>query len=93
VDDKGVDVALEAKLPFRAPKKGGEEVSEQFTSCRAQAQIKSTDSTKQNQDGSVSYQIEVSNLNHATLRESEHHLWVRLEEREGNPPVLKVLSL
>jgi hypothetical protein len=55
---------LEAKLPFRAPKKGGEEVSEQFTNCRAQAQLKSTDSTKQNQDGSVSYQIEVSNLNY-----------------------------
>jgi hypothetical protein len=60
VDDKGVDVALEAKLTIR--KKDSDR--EQFTNCRAQAQLKSTDSTKQNLDGSVSYQIDVSNLNY-----------------------------
>jgi len=60
VDDKGVDVALEAKLTMRKE----DSDREQFTNCRAQAQLKSTDSTKQNLDGSVSYQIEVSNLNY-----------------------------
>jgi hypothetical protein len=60
VDDKGVDVALEAKLTIRK----NDSDWEQFTNCRAQAQLKSTDSTKRNIDGSVSYEIDVSNLNY-----------------------------
>ena len=56
-DDKGVDVSLEAKIAKTADK-------EQFTNCRAQAQLKSTDSIKQNQDGSVSHPLDVSNLNY-----------------------------
>jgi Domain of unknown function (DUF4365) len=60
MDDKGVDVALEAKLTIRKT----DRESEQFTNCRAQAQLKGTDSTTRNRDGSVSYQIDVSNLNY-----------------------------
>jgi hypothetical protein len=64
-DDKGVDGTLEAKLKVRiATAEGGEEVRPVFTNCRAHVQLKSTDSGNQNQDGSVSYQIETRNLNY-----------------------------
>jgi hypothetical protein len=77
-DDKGVDGALEAKLEYRVPKKGGgEDVKHQFTNCRAQAQLKSTDRPKQNQDGSVSYAIETSNLNYLLNGPSPiYFLWI-----------------
>ncbi len=52
-DDKGVDGPLEVKVEYRVPKQGGgEEVKHQFTNCRAQVQLKSTDSAEQNKDGS-----------------------------------------
>jgi hypothetical protein len=78
VDDKGVDGALEAKVEVRVPKKGGgEEVMKGFTNCRAQAQLKSTDKTKQNHDGSISYAIETSNLNYLLNGPSPiYFLWV-----------------
>ena len=47
VDDKGVDGTLEAKLEYRISRTdGGEEVRYQFTNCRAQVQLKSTDHPK-----------------------------------------------
>jgi hypothetical protein len=65
LDDKGVDVALEAKVEVRVPKKtGAEEVMHGFTNCRAQGQLKSIEDPKPNADGSVSYSIETSNLNY-----------------------------
>jgi hypothetical protein len=78
IDDKGVDGALEVKLEYRVPKQGGgEEVRHQFTNCRAQAQLKSTDKPKQNQDGSVSYAIETNNLNYLLNGPSPiYFLWI-----------------
>jgi hypothetical protein len=65
IDDKGVDVVLEAKLEVRMPTKaGGEELMHSFTNCRAQAQLKSIDDPEPNQDGSVSCSIDTSNLNY-----------------------------
>ncbi len=65
VDDKGVDGALEAKEEIRIPNAdGGESVKYHFSNCRSQMQLKSTDTPKRNQDGSVSYPIEISNLNY-----------------------------
>ncbi len=53
VDDKGVDGALEVKADGR------------FTNCRAQVQLKSTESSKaENSDGSFSVSIATSNLNY-----------------------------
>jgi hypothetical protein len=77
-DDKGVDGALEAKVEVRVTKTGGgEEVKPLFTNCRAQAQLKSTDKPKQNQDGSVSYPIETSNLNYLLNGPSPiYFLWI-----------------
>jgi hypothetical protein len=64
-DDKGVDIALEAKVEVRVPKKaGGEEVMHGFTNCRGQGQLKSIDNPEPNADGSVSYSIETINLNY-----------------------------
>ncbi len=51
-DDKGIDGTLDAKVNGR------------FTNCRASAQLKSTDRPRRNQDGSVSFVIETSNLNY-----------------------------
>jgi hypothetical protein len=78
MDDKGVDGALEVKLEVRTPMTGGgEEVKSLFTNCRAQAQLKSTDTPKRNQDGSVSYAIETSNLNYLLNGQSPlYFLWL-----------------
>jgi hypothetical protein len=65
VDDKGVDGSLEAKATVQIPKPGGApDLKIVFTNCRAQAQLKSTDSTERNQDGTLSVSIETSNLNY-----------------------------
>src|SRR6516165_3878620 len=65
IDDKGVDVTLEAKIQVRTPKKdGGEELMHGFTNCRAQGQLKSIDNPEPNHDGSVSYSIDSTNLNY-----------------------------
>lgn len=50
--DKGVDASIELL------------VDSQAMNLRSQVQLKSTDSVKSNRDGSVSYQIETSNLNY-----------------------------
>lgn len=50
--DKGVDLSLELL------------VDSQATNLRSQIQLKSTDNTETNQDGSVSYSIDASNLNY-----------------------------
>lgn len=64
-DDKGVDGALEAKEEIRIPNADGREsVKYHFSNCRSQMQLKSTDTPRRNQDGSVSYSIEISNLNY-----------------------------
>jgi hypothetical protein len=64
-DDKGVDVVLEAKVKVRVPMKASrEEVMHSFTNCCAQGQLKSIDDPQPNQDGSVSYSIDASNLNY-----------------------------
>jgi hypothetical protein len=52
VDDKGVDVSLELKA------------NGCFTNIRTQVQLKSTDRASTNADGSVSLQVDVSNLNY-----------------------------
>lgn len=77
-DDKGVDVALEAKIEARVPKKGGgEEVMSGFTNCRAQGQLKSIDNPVPNGDGSVSYSIDTSNLNYLLNGQSPlYFLWL-----------------
>jgi hypothetical protein len=65
VDDKGVDGALEAKAD------GG------FTNCRGQFQLKATDSSEQNQDGSVSCTVAASNLNYLGNGPSPlYFLWI-----------------
>jgi hypothetical protein len=64
-DDKGIDGTLEAKL------------RRQFTNCRANVQLKSTDKPKRNLDGSVSYSIETSNLNYLLNGVSPlYFLWI-----------------
>lgn len=77
-DDKGVDVALEAKVEVRVPTKdGGEEVMHGFTNCRAQGQLKSIDNPEPNQDGSVSYSIDTRNLNYLLNGQSPiYFLWL-----------------
>lgn len=65
IDDKGVDGSLEVKVeapPLEAA--GQNESMSLFTNCRAQAQLKSTDKTELNQDNSLSYPIDTSNLNY-----------------------------
>src|SRR5262249_38544867 len=65
VDDKGVDLALEAKINVPAAETtSGREGMYAYTNCRALAQLKSTDKPKPNVDGSVSYSIDTSNLNY-----------------------------
>ncbi|MDV6034420.1 MAG: DUF4365 domain-containing protein [Phycisphaera sp. RhM] len=64
-DDKGVDGAIEAKLPGRSvPGNTAEAASSQFTNCRSQVQLKSTNNAKENTDGSISLSIDISNLNY-----------------------------
>jgi hypothetical protein len=64
-DDKGVDGTLEARIEVKTGGADGREtVKSCFTNCRAQVQLKGTDKGKQNQDGSVSYTIDTSNLNY-----------------------------
>jgi hypothetical protein len=68
-DDKGIDGTLEAKL------RG------QFTNCRANVQIKSTETPKRNLDGSISYSIETSNLNYLLNGVSPlYFLWIELNQ-------------
>ena len=50
--DKGVDASIELLI------------NSQATNLRAQIQLKSTDSANANQDGSISYSIDTSNLNY-----------------------------
>jgi Domain of unknown function (DUF4365) len=78
IDDKGVDVALEAKVEVRVPTKdGGQEIMHGFTNCRAQGQLKSIDAPEPNVDGSVSYSIETSNLNYLLNGQSPiYFLWL-----------------
>ncbi|HEX7313849.1 MAG TPA: DUF4365 domain-containing protein [Pyrinomonadaceae bacterium] len=52
INDAGVDGSLEVKIDSR------------YTNLRAQVQLKSTDSNQINQDGSVSIQVAVANLNY-----------------------------
>ncbi|HEX8129406.1 MAG TPA: DUF4365 domain-containing protein [Pyrinomonadaceae bacterium] len=52
INDAGVDGSLELKINSR------------FTNLRAQVQLKSTDSTDTNKDGSVSVQVTVANVNY-----------------------------
>jgi hypothetical protein len=52
VDDKGVDLVLEAKASGR------------FTNIRAQVQLKATGETELNGDGSFSFSVATSNLNY-----------------------------
>jgi hypothetical protein len=84
-DDKGVDVALEAKVEIRVPTKaGGEEVMHSFTNCRAQGQLKSIDDPEPNQDGSVSYSIDTSNLNYLLNGQSPiYFLWLAPTDELG----------
>lgn len=65
VDDKGVDLTLEAKIESG------------FTNCRAQVQLKSTDDPAANADGSISVSIDTSNLNYLSNATSAiYFLWV-----------------
>jgi hypothetical protein len=52
INDAGVDGSLELKVDSRS------------TNLRAQVQLKSTDSDQTNQDGSISVQVKVANLNY-----------------------------
>src|SRR5262249_30886489 len=75
--DKGVDITLEAKVELRVPTKGGVEIMHRFANCRAQVQLKSIDDPKPNQDGSVSYSIDTSNLNYLLYGQSPiYFLWL-----------------
>src|ERR1700693_1017515 len=82
VDDKGVDGALEVKVEIRTAAAGGtEDVKSFFTNCRAQVQLKGTDSVKRNQDNSVSYAIDTSNLNYLLNGQSPLYvLWVASDD-------------
>lgn len=55
ITDAGVDASLELKINSR------------YTNLRAQIQLKSTDSTDTNEDGSVSIQVTVENLNYLLM--------------------------
>jgi len=78
IDDKGVDVTLEAKIEVPVPEKTDrQDDMHAFTNCRAQGQIKSIDDPKPNQDGSVSYSVETSNLNYLLNGQSPlYFLWL-----------------
>lgn len=77
VDDKGVDGSLEAKRIVKAASDEVTAARSQFTNCRAQVQLKSTDSPKQNQDGSISYVLESRNLNYLLSGPSPiYFLWI-----------------
>jgi hypothetical protein len=52
IEDAGVDGSLELKIDGT------------YTNLRAQVQLKGTDSEKTNQDGSISVEVNVSNLNY-----------------------------
>jgi hypothetical protein len=68
-EDKGIDGTLEAKL------RG------QFTNCRANVQLKSTDNPKRNLDGSVSCSIETSHLNYLLNGASPlYFLWIEPDQ-------------
>ncbi len=87
-DDAGVDGSLELKAYGR------------YTNLRSQVQLKSTDSTVTNDDGSISVQVKVSNLNYLlngpspiyvlyiAHREELRFAWARDERKrldESNP--------
>lgn len=55
INDAGVDGSLELKINSR------------YTNLRAQVQLKSTDSADTNEDGSVSVQVDVANLNYLLM--------------------------
>lgn len=64
VDDKGVDGTLETKIPRVGASAGTRAAGSHFTNCRSQVQLKSTDISQRNSDGTVSHPVETSNLNY-----------------------------
>lgn len=69
ISDAGVDVSLEVLE------------NSQFTNFREQVQIKSLVSSKLNQDGSISYKIEVSNLNYLLNGENGIYILYSLDTK------------
>jgi hypothetical protein len=64
-NDKGVDGSLEVKVEIKTDTSAGPTSSKwAFKNFRAQYQLKSTDSTEINTDGSVSFSIKTRNLNY-----------------------------
>jgi tetratricopeptide (TPR) repeat protein len=95
-DDAGVDGSLELLIGSR------------YTNLRAQVQLKSTDSTATNADGSVSVQVRASNLNYlmngpnpvyvlyVVPRDEVRYVWARDEWnrlQESNPEWTKQESI
>jgi hypothetical protein len=77
-DDKGVDGLLEAKVEVPTTAADGTvEVKTHFTNCRGHAQLKGTDKPRRLKDGTVTLQVETSNLNYLLNGQSPlYFLWI-----------------